>query len=78
MALEEEDRKYYNDRINLVSTDGWLSLVEELEQVEERTDKLDSIENEKDLWFARGQLSILRQILSLEEATKRAMVELDV
>ena len=40
--------------------------------------KLDSIESEKDLWFAKGQVSILRQMIALEEATKLAVEELDI
>jgi len=76
--ISDGDKKFYNDRISLVSTDGWLSLIEELKLLEERTNKLDSIENEKDLWFARGQLSVLRQLLYLEEATHRAMEELGI
>ena len=43
----------------------------------EAVKRLDSIDNEKDLWFARGQLSILRQMIVLEDATKAAMTELD-
>ena len=43
----------------------------------ESVKRIESIDNEKDLWFARGQLSILRQMIVLEDATKAAMTELD-
>jgi hypothetical protein len=36
------------------------------------------VESEKDLWFARGQLSILRQVIALEETTQQAAEELDL
>lgn len=78
MVSQVEDKKFYNDRINLVETDGWRDLIEELITLSKSVKRIDSIDNEKDLWFARGQLSILRQMIVLEEATKTAMTELDL
>jgi hypothetical protein len=71
------DKEFYDDRINLVESDGWIALIEELKTLSESVKRIDSIDNEKDLWFARGQLSILRQMIVLEDATKAAMTELD-
>ena len=71
------DKEFYDNRINLVETDGWIDLVEELKTLSDSVKRIDSIDNEKDLWFARGQLSILRQMIVLEDATKAAMTELD-
>jgi len=74
---EQTTKEYYRARQDLVEQDGWRDLVEELKNLESLYNKLDSIESEKDLWFAKGQLSILRQVLSLEDTTKRAAEELD-
>jgi len=76
--LVTEDKEFYANRINLVETDGWIDLIEELKTLSESVKRIDSIDNEKDLWFARGQLSILRQMIVLEDATKTAMTELDL
>ena len=73
-----EDKEFYANRINLVETDGWIDLIEELKTLSESVKRIDSIDNERDLWFARGQLSILRQMIVLEDATKTAMTELDL
>ena len=73
-----DDKEFYTNRLNLVETDGWIDLIEELKTLSESVKRIDSIDNEKDLWFARGQLSILRQMIVLEEATKTAMTELDL
>mgnify|MGYP000241620618 FL=1 len=73
-----DDKEFYDNRINLVETDGWIDLIEELKTLSESVKRIDSIDNEKDLWFARGQLSILRQMIVLEDATKAAMTELDL
>jgi hypothetical protein len=73
-----DDKEFYTNRINLVEADGWIDLIEELKTLSESVKRIDSIDNEKDLWFARGQLSILRQMIVLEDATKAAMTELDL
>ena len=73
-----DDKEFYTNRLNLVETDGWIDLIEELKTLSESVKRIDSIDNEKDLWFARGQLSILRQMIVLEDATKTAMTELDL
>ena len=76
--VDDQTKKFYRDRTDLVEQDGWRDLIEELKNLEEIYNKLDSIESEKDLWFAKGQLSILRQMLSLEDTAKRAVEELDI
>jgi hypothetical protein len=75
--MPKEDEEFYRDRIDLLETEGWSDLIEELKVIAETVKRIESIDNEKDLWFARGQLSILRQMIVLEDATKAAMTELD-
>ena len=76
--LTQEDKQFYHNRLNLIEQDGWRELVQELKTLEDLTNNLDSVESEKDLWFARGQLSILRQVIGLEETTKAAAEELNL
>ena len=77
--LEEQTTKeYYRARQDLVEQDGWRDLVKELTNLKEIYSKIDSVESGRDLWFAKGQVSILRQMIALEEATKLAVEELDI
>ena len=75
--MAKDNKEFYRDRVDLLETEGWADLIEELKVMSDSVKRLDSIDNEKDLWFARGQLSILRQMIVLEDATKAAMTELD-
>ena len=75
--MAKDNEQFYRDRIDLLETEGWADLIEELKVMSNSVKRLDSIDNEKDLWFARGQLSILRQMIVLEDATKATMAELD-
>ena len=76
--MMQDDKQFYHNRLSLLEQDGWRDLVEELSNLEALTNNLDSVESEKDLWFARGQLSILRQMIALEDATKAAAEQLDL
>ena len=75
--MAKDNEEVYRDRIELLETEGWADLINELKVLSDSVKRLESIDNEKDLWFARGQLSILRQMIVLEDATKAAMTELD-
>ena len=76
--LMQEDKQFYHNRLSLCEQDGWRDLVQELSNLEDQINTLDTVDNEKDLWFNKGQLSILRQVISLEEVTKQAAEELDL
>ena len=73
-----DDKQFYHNRLSLCEQDGWRDLVQELSNLEDQINTLDTVDNEKDLWFIKGQLSILRQVISLEEVTKQAAEELDL
>lgn len=76
--MTQEDKQFYHNRLSLCEQDGWRDLVQELSNLEDQINTLDTVDNEKDLWFIKGQLSILRQVISLEEVTKQAVEELDL
>jgi hypothetical protein len=47
--------------------------MEELKGIENSVKDLDTMDNEKELWEAKGQLKILGYLISLESATKIAV-----
>jgi len=71
------DKQFYDDRLRLFSTEGWLDLKEELKNIEDRVKDISTIEDEKALWHAKGQLHILGLLLSLEDAAKLAVEQLE-
>ncbi len=58
------------DRFELFETDGWKDLMDELTYMEDMVKNIDTIQDERDLWHAKGQLQTLGFLLSLESATK--------
>lgn len=57
----------------MFESEGWLDLIEELKNIEISVRDVDTMNDEKDLWHAKGQLQQLGFLLSLESATKIAM-----
>jgi len=71
------DEDFLKGRLELFETEGWIDLVEELKIIESSVRDVDTMNSEKDLWHAKGQLRTLGLLLSLESATKIAMDNLE-
>lgn len=71
------DEQFYKDRLDMFESEGWLDLKEELKNIENNAKDISTIENEKALYHAKGQLQILGLLLSLEQAAKIAMEQLE-
>lgn len=54
----------------MFESDGWPDLIQDLTNIELSVRDIDTMQDEKDLWEAKGQLRILNLILSLENTTK--------
>ena len=67
------DEKFFKDRLELFESEGWLDLMTELETIEDNTRDIETINDEKTLWEAKGQLKVLGYLLSLESATQIAV-----
>ena len=67
----KNDNDFFKDRLNLFEQEGWNDLVGELETLSMNLNNVQSIQNENDLYFVKGQLSILQMIINLEDTTKQ-------
>jgi hypothetical protein len=71
--MGKSDNDFFNDRLRLFEQEGWADLVGELETLSLNLNDVRSIENEKDLYFVKGQLSMIQMIINLEDSTKEVM-----
>ena len=71
--MGKNDNDFFKDRLNLFEQEGWNDLVGELETLSMNLNDVQSIENEKDLYFVKGLLSIIQMIVNLENTTKEVM-----
>jgi len=71
--MPKPDDRFIEDRLAMMETEGWLDLIADLETIQEGVVNIDTMTDEKDLWEAKGQVAILRFLLTLENTTKITM-----
>ena len=68
--MAKSDDRFIEDRLAMIETEGWHDLMADLQTIQEGVVNIDTMTEEKDLWHAKGQLQVLRFILTLEHTTK--------
>jgi len=76
MGMTPELQKYYEERFNTMGTQGWLDLMEDVDKIIASLNNISTIDNEKDLQFKKGELSILTWLRNLKEISERAYEEI--
>ena len=71
--MPKTDDRFIEDRLAMMETEGWRDLIADLETIQESVVNIDTMTDEKDLWEAKGQVAILRFLLTLENTTKITM-----
>tara|TARA_B100001250_G_C19680464_1_gene735609 strand:- start:827 stop:1048 length:222 start_codon:yes stop_codon:yes gene_type:complete len=71
------DKEILEKRIDLFSSEAWSLFTEELTQMAQSLENIQTIEDEKTLYLRRGQVDILNMIINLEETTKLALDQLE-
>lgn len=67
--MNRELQKYYEDRFSMMATQGWKDLMEDLDKMLAATNNLNGVDDEKQLWFKKGELSILYWLKNLRDAS---------
>jgi len=75
--MSPELEKYYTDRFDMMSTEGWKDLTIDIDNMIESLNNLSVIPDEKTLMFKKGELSILTWLKTLKEVSERAFEELN-
>lgn len=68
--MPKTDERFIEDRLAMMESEGWLDLIADLENIQSSVVDIDTMTDNKDLWEAKGQLNILRFLLTLENTTK--------
>jgi hypothetical protein len=71
-ALDE----YYQERFKMFEQQGWKDLVEDVKKMKQSINQLYLYNTEKDFYKAKGELSIIDWVLSLEEVSYKVYEEL--
>lgn len=74
--MTPELQNYYEDRFLMMSAQGWNDLIEDLENMKKPIEDVTAIKTVDDLYFRKGQLDIIKWILTLKEVSALAYEEL--
>jgi len=75
--LTPELEKYYNDRFTMMSSQGWLDLVEDVKEMVNTYNNVVTINSVDEFHKRQGQLDILNWILNLRELSEKTYEELN-
>lgn len=75
--MTPELQKYYENRFSMMATDGWIDLIEDIDNMVNALNNISVVQDEKDLQFKKGELSILTWLKNLKEVSERAYEELN-
>jgi len=75
--MNQELQKYYEDRFDLFSRQGWLDLMEDVEGMLDSLNNVSTITDEKSLQFRKGEISILIWLQTLKGVSERAYEDLN-
>ena len=71
------DREFLEKRLELFTVEAWSLFTEELNDMAESLENIQTIDDEKTLYLRRGQVDMLNMIINLEETTKLALDQLE-
>jgi len=75
--MTPELQKYYEDRFDMMSMEGWKDLCMDIDIMVESLNNISVIPDEKTLQFRKGELSILTWLKTLKEVSEKAYEELN-
>jgi|TARA_R110002126_G_scaffold91199_2_gene217121 hypothetical protein len=75
--MNQELQKYYEDRFDLFSRQGWVDLMEDVEAMLDSMNNVSTITDEKSLQFRKGEISILIWLKTLKGVSERAYEDLN-
>ena len=74
--MNPELQKYYESRFDMMSTDGWKDLIDDIDVMAASINNITTVNDEKDLQFKKGELSILTWLKTLRQVSEQAYEEL--
>ena len=75
--MDKALQQYYEERFNMMATQGWQDLTEEADKMIETYDNVSAIATIQNLHFKKGQLDILRWLVSLKQTSEEVFKEIE-
>jgi len=67
-----EHKKYYEDRFTMLCEQGWKDLMEDVQAMIDARERIGGINTIEELHYAKGELSVMNWLKSLEQVSRDA------
>jgi len=74
--MNRELQNYYENRFSMMATPGWQDLLEDIDLMLSSTDTIKGIDTEQQLWFRKGEVSIMTWLKNLRESSNEVYEQL--
>ena len=74
--MDSQLQAYYENRLSMMGDTAWKQLMEDVEAMMQSTNDITSIQDEKTLHYRRGEISMMRWMLSLRDVSEQAYEQL--
>lgn len=72
MTTDVELEKYYRSFEEMFRSDGWKNLLQDLQGSANTVNSVEACQDDKDLYFRKGQLVVMANLLNLEAQIETA------
>lgn len=69
-------QRYYESRLSMMGSEGWKDLMADIQQMKAATNVLSIVKTNDDLWFRKGELSMMDWMLGLQDMSSKAFEQL--
>ena len=76
--MTPETEKYFRDLNDMFRSEGWKILTKDLEQSILGVNSIETTKDEQDLYFRKGQLVVMNNILNLETQVAHAQEQAEL
>ena len=70
--MDKELQDYYENRFSMMSTKGWLDLMDDIQRMIDSTDTIQGIDDIKILHFRQGELNMMNWLKTLKQVSEEA------
>lgn len=74
--MNRELQDYYENRFAMMATPGWQDLLEDIDLMLSTTDTIKGVDTEQQLWFRKGEVSIMTWLKNLRESSTEVYEQL--
>ncbi len=74
--MNRELQDYYEERFSMMASKGWKDLMEDIELMLESTDTVSGVDTEQQLWYRKGEISIMTWLKNLRESSTEVYEQL--